>query len=141
MKKIPIFAAVIALTACATKPVSDTSAIPVPADRAFLYQTALPDGGTLVVTRDAGFQGSACDVGVLIDGKDAARLKPGERVTFNLPPGEVILGAKPVGAGLCGAASDRVRRETGLVIKQGVARKYRFGIGASGEPMVEPTTY
>ncbi|MGY4892347.1 UNVERIFIED_CONTAM: hypothetical protein EX528_18895 [Xanthomonas axonopodis] len=141
MKKIATLATVIALSACATKPVSDSAATAVPPDRAFLYQNAVADGGTLIVTRDAGFSGSACDVGVLIDGKDAARLKPGERVTFNLSAGEVILGAKPVGAGLCGAAQDRVRRETELTIKPGVVRKYRFGIGASGEPMVAPTTY
>ncbi|WP_153066562.1 hypothetical protein [Xanthomonas arboricola] len=140
MKKLSVLACAL-LASCATKPVSDGAAVSVPSDRAYLYQAAIADGGTLVVTRDAGFQGSACDVGVLIDGKDAARLKPGERVTFNLPAGEVILGAKPVGAGLCGAAKDRVRRETGLVIKPGVVRKYRFGIGASGEPMIAPTTY
>ncbi|NIK62623.1 hypothetical protein [Xanthomonas cannabis] len=141
MKKIAILAAAALLAACATKPVSDSTAIPVPAERAYLYQAAAPDGGMLVVTRDAGFQGSACDVGVLIDGKEAARLRPGERVTFNLPAGEVILGARPVGSGLCGAAQDRVRRETELIVKPGVVRKYRFGIGASGEPMVAPTTY
>lgn len=141
MKKIATLAALAALTACATKPVSDSAAIAVPSDRAFLFQDAVADGGTLIVTRDAGFSGSACDVGVLIDGRDAARLKPGERVTFSLPAGEIVLGSRPVGAGLCGAAQDRARRETGLVIKPGVVRKYRFSIGSSGESSIAPTTY
>ncbi|MDC9651485.1 hypothetical protein [Xanthomonas perforans] len=129
------------LASCATKPVADDEAIAVPSDRAFLYQANAADAGTLIVTRDGGFQGSACDIGVLIDGKDAARLKPGERATFKIPAGEIILGVQPVGAGICSAGQARVRRETGLVIKPGVVRKYRFGIGPSGEPTIAPTTY
>ncbi|MBV6872164.1 hypothetical protein [Xanthomonas euvesicatoria] len=141
MRKQLILACAVSLSACATKPVSDTAAVPAPAERVFMYQSAVPDGGKLVVTRDVGLSGSACDIGIMVDGQDVARLRTGERATFNLPAGEVTLGAKPVGSGLCSIGTDRLRRETGLIIKTGLVRKYRIGLGYSGEPVIAPTTY
>ncbi|MGV7187559.1 hypothetical protein [Xanthomonas axonopodis] len=46
MRKQLILACAVSLSACATKPVSDTAAVPAPAERVFMYQSAVPDGGT-----------------------------------------------------------------------------------------------
>ncbi|WP_152249028.1 hypothetical protein [Xanthomonas maliensis] len=139
--KLATILSVAMIVGCATKPVSDSAAKAAPAERLFAHQTPIEGGGILVVTRDAGFQGSACAVSVLINGAEAARLEAGERAAFQLPAGEAILGVQPFGRGLCGAGSDRMRRETGLMMKSGDTRKYRTGIGSSGEPLIAPTAY
>ncbi|MFN6506313.1 hypothetical protein [Xanthomonas translucens] len=133
--------ATVLLGACATKPVTDLAASNAPAQRVYAHQLDVTGGALLVVTRDAGFSGSACSVAVLIDGVVAATLEQGERVSFHLPAGEAILGIRQAGSKLCGLAEDRMRRETSVSLPAGATKKYRIGIGASGEPFVAPTTY
>ncbi|MEB1025984.1 hypothetical protein JH314_08170 [Xanthomonas campestris] len=140
MKKTALVVCIALLAACATKPVSDQTAVQAPADRVFAHQTQVANGATLIVSRDAGFAGSGCSVAVMIDGEKAAVLKPGERATFNLSGPEVILGAQATGGGICGVAPERMRRETSVLLPAGSKKKYRIGIGGSGEPFVAPTT-
>ena len=59
--------AVATLSACSTKPT--TSSVPV---APMLYKTATADSATVVVTRDSGFLGSACNTYIFVDGKQTA---------------------------------------------------------------------
>ncbi|MDO8374968.1 MAG: hypothetical protein Q7K57_57530 [Burkholderiaceae bacterium] len=88
------------LSGCATTPVPLSEATAVPADRQFLF--AIPVGGTapIVITRDIGMLGTGCATRVTVDGKLAALVRSGEKVTLNIPLGTAVLGAEP--DGICG---------------------------------------
>ena len=101
MQKGFIAASMVAfLVGCATTPIPLSEAVPVPPDRQFLF--AIPVGGTapIVITRDIGMLGTGCATRVTVDGKLAALVRSGEKVTLNIPSGTVVLGAEP--DGICG---------------------------------------
>ena len=85
--------ALIALVGCSTSQVPADKAVQVPADRvlAFSSEPSTPHG-TIIVTRDTGFIGGACYVGILIDGKFSARIDTGEVVSLYVPTGEHLVG-------------------------------------------------
>ena len=63
------FAGMALLSGCATSPVPSSQADPVPASRLMAFQKVPASPyGTLVVTRDSGFTGSACNTILYIDG-------------------------------------------------------------------------
>ncbi|KRW73870.1 hypothetical protein AO729_00850 [Pseudomonas sp. TTU2014-066ASC] len=61
MQRSMCVAVIMALSGCATTPIPAEEADPVPIARLLAYQEALVDGATLIVTRDRGFTGSACN--------------------------------------------------------------------------------
>ncbi len=88
------------LTGCATTPVSLSEAIPIPADRQLLFGSASASTSPVIITRDVGILGTGCATRVTVDGKLAALIRSGEKLTLNLPSSTVVVGAEP--DGICG---------------------------------------
>ncbi|MEX3986016.1 hypothetical protein AB4Y45_44915 [Paraburkholderia sp. EG287A] len=133
-------AGAIALTGCASEPMSLTSATKAPSERVTAYQTVPPgiDSGMLVITRDSGFTGGACFYAVSINGKLAARLDTGETARFIVPAGEVLLrsGRDPQGKGLCSLVKGEwTQRETAL--KPGETKLFRLSIDMNGKTDIQ----
>lgn len=131
-----LFAALVA--GCATSPVPMTNAVAVPPERVLAYQKDTPGTGTLSVTRDSGHTGSLCSVGLFVDGKVAALLKPGERVALHVPAGSVVVGAAYQGSGICGMGADRQEREA--IVSSGKVKNYRISTSGDGVLDILPTT-
>lgn len=127
------------IAGCATSPVPSSEARQAPASQLSAYQSK-PSGsyGTLQVIRDSGHTGSLCSMAVFIDGKQAAKLDPGQKASFYLPPDSVSVGAAYTGSGICSMGADRVERES--TIKDGAVKKYRVFTGGDGQIDILPTT-
>lgn len=131
-----LFAALLA--GCATSPVPIKNAVAVRPERILAYQKDVPGTGTLSVTRDSGHTGSLCSVGLFVDGKVAALLKPGERVSLHVPAGSVVVGAAYQGSGICGMGADRQEREA--IVSGGKMKNYRISTSGDGVLDILPTT-
>ncbi|MGN5354323.1 hypothetical protein ACQ4P5_20180 [Ralstonia sp. L16] len=139
---LAILAVSFALGACTTtSAVSPGEAAAVPADRVFLKTKPEAEGtGAVVVTRDTGFIGAGCRLGLFVNGDLAASFEPGETLRMSLAPGEYLVGAGfPKGAGLCALHSGEPR-ELSIVLAAGNVRYYRIGVRAGDGPMIEPTS-
>lgn len=116
------------LAGCSTSQVPADKAKPVPSVRVLAFATK-PAGsyGTVVVTRDTGFVGGACYVGVLVDGKFSARIDTGEVVRLYVPAGEHLIGLSgdERSGGTCGWGD--LRKEQSTIIKDGQIKKFRIG--------------
>ena len=130
MHRILLTTAATALIAgCSSTPVEPGSAKRVPADRIYAYQTEVPGGSTLVISRDNGFWASGgCFATVLIDGKKAARVNTGETVKFQLKPGRHIVGiaGDDEGSGLCAMQIGQPVKETATELAAGEVQKFRI---------------
>lgn len=94
MKKIliPLFTLPFLLAACVISPVSEQSATPVPAQRVYAFATEpQSEHGTLIVTRDSGTHAFVESFTVSINGTEAARFRPGERIALYIPTGDNIV--------------------------------------------------
>ncbi|WP_124304728.1 hypothetical protein [Pseudomonas chlororaphis] len=127
------------LAGCATSPTPSGEARQAPQSQVLAYQSK-PSGayGTLQVIRDSGHTGSLCSMAVFIDGKQVARLDPGQKASFYLPPEPVSVGAAYTGSGICSMGAARVEREA--TVKDGVVKKYRVFTGGDGQIDILPTT-
>lgn len=96
-----------------------------PASRVLAYQEKKPSNGTIVVTRDAGSLGWMCFIQVTINEQIAGRFDIGETASFNVPPGEVLLGvgADTTAQGFCNGGAT-VKRESS--IKSGETKYFRL---------------
>lgn len=129
-------AGVALLSGCATSPVPSSQADPVPAGRLLAFQTAPASPyGTLIVTRDSGFTGSACNTTLYIDGKKSAEIASGESAKFYLEPGERIVGVNSTT--LCGGGL----KERSFVLSAGAIKKYRISIDTSMSMDLSPTAF
>lgn len=118
------------LAGCATQPTPIQQAEPVPVDELYAFQSAPnANSGSLIVVRDSGALGSGCDVVVYIDGKKSAKIGPGQRASFRLPPGQPNIGIGLAGSGLCGGMA--VRSITGNV-RSGEEAVYRISGDMNG---------
>ncbi|MEC4022200.1 hypothetical protein VSO52_05285 [Pseudomonas fulva] len=118
------------LAGCTTSAISVQQAEPVPSDELYAYQSRSGStSGALTVVRDSGALGSGCDIVVYVDGKRSAKVGPGQRATFYLPPGQPNLGIGLAGSGLCGGMA--VRSITGSV-EAGKETVYRISGDMSG---------
>lgn len=128
MRKILTAVAFIAMAGCTTSQVPADKAMLVPADRVLAFASK-PDAphGTIIVTRDTGFIGGACYVGILIDGKFSARIDTGEVVSLYVPTGEHLVGlAKDErSGGACGWGE--LRKEQSTVLSEGQVKRFRIG--------------
>lgn len=122
--------AVALLAGCSTSPVPSDQADPVPSSRLFGYQKQGSNDAILVVTRDNGFTGSACNTTLSIDGKKSAEIGSGETARFYVPAGDHIVGAASCGSGL-------KERETS--IKPGNTKKFRISIDSAMSMDLSPT--
>jgi hypothetical protein len=116
------------LAGCSTSQVPADKALQVPTERVLAY-SAKPETpyGTIVVTRDTGFIGGACYVGILIDGKFSARIDTGEAVSLYVPVGEHLigLGGDERSGGVCGWGD--LRKEQSTSISTGQVKRFRIG--------------
>lgn len=118
------------LAGCTTSAISVQQAEPVPSDELYAYQSrSSSSSGALTVVRDSGALGAGCDIVVYVDGRKSAKVGPGQRATFYLPPGHPNLGIGLAGSGLCGGMA--VRSITGSV-EAGKETVYRISGDMSG---------
>lgn len=89
-------AAALALSACATSPVSEADARPVPNDRIFdpIFLIPTAGSGEVLVTRDFGFYAMGCNMRVTVDNQPVADLATSEKVMLHLPEGIHIMGTR-----------------------------------------------
>ncbi|MDG9885395.1 hypothetical protein N7650_21385 [Pseudomonas sp. GD04058] len=130
------------LAGCTTSPISAGKAKAVPSDR-ITYLSPDNASSSITVTRDTGWiAGGGCYVGVLIDGKLAARLATGETVTFRVTEGRHILGMSgdPMGKGLCGLEIGQSIKESSADLKQGEAQRFRISGDTSSGLDLRPTS-
>jgi len=129
MHRILLTAAVVVLAGCTSTPVDTGSAKRVPAERVYAYQTAVPGGATLVISRDNGFWASGgCLATVLVDGKKVARIDTGEIVKFHIRPGRHIVGiaGDDEGNGLCAMQIAQPVKETATDLGVGEMQNFRI---------------
>jgi hypothetical protein len=143
MRKLTGIAAVavasLALSACATTPISLAEAQSVPAGHLYAFQSpTVPDSAVLLITRDQGFLGSGCYYALYINDKLAARFNNGEKASFYVKPGQVLLryGRDPQGRALCSTGENRwSTHETVMKPKQ--TKQFRLTLDANGRPIVQ----
>jgi hypothetical protein len=126
------------LAGCTTRVVETSKAAPVPPDRVSGGEllTGRPGKGTLIVKRDAGFQGSACFLRIFVDAVPVAELDRGEKVVVHLAPGNHLLGASP--SRICGGRLAEAK--TALIAGQTATFRVGFGFGV-GNVFVRPTAF
>lgn len=123
------------ITGCAIEatPIPFSQATAVPADRTFLYQQ--PEGDATIpvlVKRDVGIPSVACAANLLVNGKHAATLETGEKVTLFLPPGRAFLAVQP---GSCGHYLSEVE----ATIASGTPNKFRITASSRGDISIQAT--
>ena len=128
-----------ALAGCATQNVAGTASYQlVPQDRV-IGTIAQPSEnepfGTVVVKRDPGLFGAALSSVLLLDGKPAARIKPGEFIEFRSQPGEHILGVS--WSDNLGAAATSSTRELAVEIRPGQTYYFRVFPQAGSGVVIE----
>ncbi|WP_122864369.1 hypothetical protein [Pseudomonas viridiflava] len=134
---------VVSIAGCSSTPVDSDSAKRVPADRTFAYQSIVPSGATLIISRDNGFWASGgCFVTVRIDGKKAARVNTGEVAKFQLKPGRHIVGiaGDEEGSGLCAMQIGQPVKESATELVDGEIQKFRIS-GTQNGLDIRPTSF
>jgi hypothetical protein len=137
---VALVIASIVLVGCATTPVAPSAATQVPGDRLLAFQERTADAtAVLVITRDAGFPGSACYFAVTLNGTLAARLDTGETARFYMTPGEIRMrvGRDPMGRGLCGLGLDAQWTQRETVVRQEETKHFRLLIDANGKTDIQ----
>ncbi len=129
----------ILLIGCASTPTPTDSALPVPSERVLeagkRFLNPAPQTGKVIVKRDTGVVGSACNTKIYVDGQAVAELDVAEKVTLFLPAGDHILSAQPnnpCSGGMTELAA-KVRPNETLV--------FRFGTSGQGSPSLYPTAF
>ncbi|QIO88853.1 hypothetical protein G9274_002538 [Stenotrophomonas rhizophila] len=144
MRNATVILCALALAGCMpTKQAPTSEVTPAPAARVFPIDAQSGPTGTITITRDVGFLGGGCYLGVMIDGKIAAHLDRAERVTFDLAATRHVLTATWIkGRGLCGAMSEKSmaarRRSTEIMVGTGAVQHYRLYTSADEYPVIEP---
>lgn len=124
-KLLSIAVPVLFIAGCSTSPISSDEASKIPPSRVYAFSQKAES--KLVVTRDTGILGAACNYKIYIDGKLSAEIGSGETVSFGLKPGNHILGI--AAAPPCGGAG---LRESDVTIASGETAKRRVYINSSG---------
>lgn len=114
------------LAGCSSFKADPDQVTQVPVDRLLAYQESSTNTGEIVVNRDLGMMGGGCYVAVLVDHQVAARIGMGEKASFQVPPGNRIIGIGIDTADdtLCGMG--RLRREERVRVEPG--QRYDFRI-------------
>lgn len=137
LRKLIPLALVLAVTGCATQPVSNTDAKPVPEKRILNKEIIKQADGTgkVILKRDTGYMGSACNIRVYADGKEIADLSAGEIISIYPLVGEHIFSAWP--KGVCGGGMVEI---SGNVTKDKTLM-YRVGYGTNADFGIYPTAF
>lgn len=120
-----------------TTPTPQNAARPVPPERVLLRTQG---DARIVIVRDSGYVGSACYLALYVNGSLAARIDPGESVSFSIAPGEVLLsvGYDPQGQGLCqlNVVQRPVHRTVESVVQAGQQKVFRIFTQLNVGPMI-----
>ncbi|PHM67151.1 hypothetical protein [Xenorhabdus kozodoii] len=137
MKKIALVAAAFFIVGCATTPVSNESAKPVPEKQIIQRDLLVKKEGTgkVIIKRDSGFIGSACLSRVYVDGKELADLDPAQKIEIYPKVGRHIFSAKS--KGICGGG---MSEQEGRVTEDEMLT-YRIGYGSNGDYGIYPTAF
>lgn len=134
--KLSLAVLLISFLGCATTPVPTQAAREVSKSRVYNLAFLEPKEGfgQVIVKRDEGLV-PVCNTSVFANGVLLTDLAPGEKVTFYLPEGEQMVGARA--NGICGG---------GLVeAKASVSRSrpavFRISYGSASEFSIQPTTF
>ncbi|MFC4862234.1 3-isopropylmalate dehydratase [Pseudomonas sp. MAHUQ-62] len=114
------------LAGCSSYRAEPEHIIPVPADRLLAFQDPVVGGGQIVVNRDMGGLGSGCYIAVHVDRQLAARIGIGEVASFQVPPGDRIvgIGIDETDDTLC--SKGRLRREKAAHVETGQSEHFRI---------------
>lgn len=127
----------LAISGCATHPISNNEAINVPNARVIdaKYLEPKPDTGKITVKRDSGAGGSACSSRIFVNAKPVADIRSSEKVVLFLASGDYVLSAWP--NGICGGGMSEVR----ATVKTGNELSFRVGYGSNGDFTINPTAF
>jgi hypothetical protein len=114
----------------------------VPTERLLAYTTAKEGYAKVSVTRDAGFMGGGCYVGLVVEGVLAARFDAGETAEFYVPTGDSNMAVvpDPQGRGLCSGAGWYPVPEH-YALKADRLNLFRISFGAYRRPRLLPAVY
>lgn len=132
-----ILALVALMTSCASRPVSTAEAEFIGPEKMFSNAFSDPrsDGFTLIVKRDRGFIGAACDTRIHVDGTLVAKIGPGEAVELIVPAGRHIVSAVPP----MPCAGTPVEHEVTAAPLE--VRTYRISMDHNGSVALQPTAF
>ncbi|CAK2159594.1 Lipoprotein [Vibrio crassostreae] len=127
----------IVLSACATTPVSNSSAKLAPSVQVLSdnYSFRTNSSATLIIKRDSGFMGSTCNSRIHVDGNPVVDLGTTEYLELYLDEGLHILSAQP--NGICAGGLS----EIAIDLKAGKTSNYRVGMGTNGDYFLVPTAF
>src|SRR5262245_42136 len=133
----PVLAASL-LAACGTTPVPSTSAIPIPAGRVYApdFTKAQQGLALMVVTRDKGVNGIACDAELYVDGTLIANLRPSEQIRLYLEEGKHLVGVDAAG-GVCFGGAD----QTSVDVTRARPVLLRISAGLGKGISIEPSAF
>ena len=138
MFKLALFALItVSLAGCATRPVSNSEAVDVPADRILNTKFLHPvqNSGIVTIKRDSGQLGSMCSTRVFVNSEPIADLRTSEKVIAYLPVGDYIFSAWP--NGICGGGMS----EVSATVKADSKLNFRVGYGSNGDFSINPTAF
>ena len=123
---------------CATSPIAINQASAVPTGR-ILAPHLLAEAqytGSLVIKRDSGFMGSACNIRVFVGAVPVADLAPSEKVEIFVPLGEHVVAATSISS-FCGGGVS----EAAVVIRPERQKILRIASGQSGDIHLQPSAF
>lgn len=125
------------ISACATKPIPNNAATPIPNEQIldFRFSSPTPNTGEVTIKRDSGFGGSACSTRIFVNGQPIADIYASEKIVLHLPSGEQILSSWP--NGICGGGMSEVK----TLVKAGTNSSFRVGYGSNGDFSINPTAF
>ncbi|PHM47429.1 hypothetical protein [Xenorhabdus sp. KK7.4] len=137
MKKIALVATALLVTGCATRPISNEAAKPVPEKQIIKHDLFAKKEGTgkVIIKRDAGIGGSACLSRIYIDGQELADLGSAQKAVIYPKVGRHIFSAWP--KGICGGGMS----EQEGIVTENETLIYRVGYGSNGDYSIYPTAF
>jgi hypothetical protein len=125
-----------ALLGCASEPIPTSQAVSVPRERILNVDIhkPRPSTGSLIVKRDPGLRGAACEYRLHENGRRFADILPGEKVQIYLSAGDHIIGIK--NGPMCNGDI-----ETLVTVKVGKTITYRTALTGNNEVILQPTAF
>ncbi|MOA16601.1 hypothetical protein D3C78_1368230 [compost metagenome] len=126
MRLICAAVSLLLLAGCSSWRTDPSEITQVPGDRLLAFQEPVQGGGQIVVNRDMGGLGSGCYIAVHVDRQLAARIGIGEVASFQVPPGDRIvgIGVDETDDTLCSMGS--LRREKAAHVEPGQSEHFRI---------------
>jgi hypothetical protein len=101
------------------------------------WQRPTAGSGTLIITRDSGFGGSACPMFTYLDGKPFGSLWTSERITIYPGAGEHVAGVQ---FGKKGTLCDKDDAKS-ITIVSGETKRFRISFSDNGELKIQPSAF